>query len=315
MKTSVILKDIALIILFSSFISCKDGNGNMNISLVSSGTETIETPQKAKPIDPKFKAYWYAGKAEVTSYKLEQARYGELRDGNALLIYVTEPFETDRQVKADKSTTKNTSVLKLNSTKKFHTGIYPYSIMSSTFYPVSGNHHALKITNSVQEWCGQVFAQLNNKSDFEISSYSYFGSEGDQNINLEKHILENELWSKIRISPANLPIGKHTIIPAFDYLRMSHKEIKGYTANITRTMQGELTAYAIEYPELERNLTINFTTEFPHTIESWTETYKSGFGSKAKVMTTNAVKMERLHTPYWRQNSNKFLYLKDSLGI
>ena len=34
-----------------------------------------------------FNAYWYAGKAEITSYSLQQARYGELRDGHAVLIF------------------------------------------------------------------------------------------------------------------------------------------------------------------------------------------------------------------------------------
>ena len=76
-----------------------------------------------------FKDYWYQGKAEITSYKLEQARYGEMRDGNAVLIYVTEDFLPEVQVKADRQNAKNIPVLKLNSTKNFNTGIYPYSIM------------------------------------------------------------------------------------------------------------------------------------------------------------------------------------------
>lgn len=309
-----ILNTVFLLIICTSFIACKFDK-DVSHSLVASETKTNETQQKSKPISEKFRKYWYSGKAEVTSYKLEQARYGEMRDGNAVLIFVTEPFEADRQVKADKSTTKNVSVLKLNSTKKFQTGIYPYSVMSSTFYPVGDNSHALKITNSVQEWCGQVYAQLNNKSEFNISSFSYFGSEGDQNIQLKKQLLENELWNKIRINPDNLPVGEHTVIPAFDYLRMSHRKFKGYSAKISKKIEGELTVYQIEYPELERTLTINFVTAFPHSIESWTASHKSGFGSKAKVMTTRATKIQRLHTPYWQQNSNKFLYLKDSLGI
>lgn len=309
-----ILRSLFLFFIFAQFISCKFDK-DVSHSLVASGTEVDENQPKSKPITPKFKEYWYSGKAEVTSYKLEQARYGEMRDGNAVLIYVTEPFEVGRQVKADRSDTKNVSILKLNSTKKFQTGIYPYSIMSSTFYPVKDNSHALKITNSVQEWCGQVYAQLNNKTDFEISSYSYFGSEGDQNISLKKQLLENEVWNKIRVNPTDLPVGEHTVIPAFEYLRMSHREFKGYPAKISKKTNGEITSYQIEYQDLERILTINYTTAFPHTIESWTDTHKSGFGSNAKPMTTKAVKIKRLHTPYWQQNSNKFLHLKDSLGI
>ena len=48
-----------------------------------------------------FKNYWYAGKAEITSYKLEQARYGELHSGYAVLVYVTEDFSVSKHVKLD----------------------------------------------------------------------------------------------------------------------------------------------------------------------------------------------------------------------
>ena len=37
-----------------------------------------------------FNAYWYTGLAEITSYSLEQARYGEIHKGSAVLIFVSE---------------------------------------------------------------------------------------------------------------------------------------------------------------------------------------------------------------------------------
>ena len=85
--------------------------------------------------------------------------------------------------------------------RKILTGVYPYSIMSSIFYPVSGGPHALKITSSVQEWCGHVFAQLNNRETFEIQSISYFEAEADQAFSIEKNVLEDELWTLIRTQP------------------------------------------------------------------------------------------------------------------
>ena len=47
-------------------------------------------------------------------------------------------------------------ILKLNQSLKFNTGIYPYSVMMSAFQPVDRNNypHAVKVTNTVQEWCG-----------------------------------------------------------------------------------------------------------------------------------------------------------------
>ena len=37
-----------------------------------------------------FKDYWYDGSAEISSYQLYQERYGEMREGTAVMIFVTE---------------------------------------------------------------------------------------------------------------------------------------------------------------------------------------------------------------------------------
>ncbi|NAS12971.1 septum formation inhibitor Maf [Poritiphilus flavus] len=306
-----------LLLLFAGLIisleSCKDASKDVPKEIALN--EEPATMAPAKPLSEEFKKYWYAGEAEITSYKLEQARYGEIRDGHAVLIYVTEPFLADKQVKADRSSPDNVQVLKLNATKKYLTGIYPYSIMSSTFYPVSDNQHAIKLSTSVQEWCGHVYAQLNNRDQFEVMSHSYFESEADQLVEMEKAILENELWTKIRIDPKGLPSGDIEVLPSLEYIRVGHKGIQAYKANAKLTENGELSTYEISYPELERTLSIQFSTEFPHTIEGWTETFKSGFGPKAKLLTSRASRMKKLKTPYWRQNGNKDLILRDSLGL
>ncbi|WP_418604410.1 septum formation inhibitor Maf [Hwangdonia sp.] len=271
----------------------------------SAKTSTAKGPSQA------FKDYWYAGKAEITSYKLEQARYGEIREGKAVLIYVTEDFLPNKQVKADNQNPNNISVLKLNATKKFNTGLYPYSIMQSTFYPVSNNQHAIKITSSIQEWCGQVYAQLNNKDKFEVASYSYFESEGDKNFKLVKSILENELWTQLRIDPKSLPVGNLQIIPSLEYSRLKHVDLKAYNAQVSLTNN----TYSIEYPELDRTLTIQFNPNFPHDILGWEETFKSGFGKNAKTLTTKATKLNTIKSAYWGKNSNKDEVLRDTLQL
>ena len=276
-------------------------------------SKTSEMPKKE--LSEAFNKYWYAGDAEITSYTLEQARYGEIREGESVLIYVTEPFLPEVQVKADGNNPQNVPVLKLNSTKNYLTGIYPYSIMTSTFYPVHDNGHAIKVSFSSQEWCGQVYAQLNNREKYEVMSYSYFESEADQNLKLDKAILENELWNKIRIDPSTLPVGEHKVVPSLEYIRLSHKELKAYESNLSLSKSGKTTTYEIDYPDLQRNLKIRFSSNFPYTIEGWSETSTSGFGNKAKQMTSTATKMRTLKTPYWRQNGNKDLPLRDSLGL
>ena len=277
--------------------------------------KVVKKKKPAKKHSAAFKAYWYAGEAEITSYTLEQPRYGQLRDGHAVLIYVTEPFLSGKQVKADQSSSDNIPVLKLNSTKKYLTGIYPYSIMSSTFYPVADNQHAIKVTNAVQEWCGHVYTQINNRSSFEVDAHSYFESEADQRFELEKTILENELWTKIRIDPENLPTGELEVIPALEFIRLGHIAIKGYAATASLALEGDNYNYELHYPELERKLKITFSKDFPYTIEGWTESFKSGFGNNAQILTTKAIKNKELKAPYWRLNGNKDLVLRDSLGI
>ncbi|PIB27918.1 septum formation inhibitor Maf [Maribacter sp. 4G9] len=305
------------VILFAAactvFQSCNSKESAKNKEEIASIQKEPETPRKKLPQE--FKEYWYSGTAEITSYELEQARYGELRTGKAVMIYVTEPFEKDKQIKADNPSPNNVPVLKLNASKKYLTGIYPYSIMTSSFYPVYDNQHALKVTFSAQEWCGHVYAQINNKEEFQVTSHSYFESEGDQEFNLKKTILENELWNKLKISPENLPQGKLQIVPSLEFIRLRHKELKAYDAEATLTNSEGLYTYEIKYPELERTLSITFQNSFPYSIEGWTETMKSGFGPDAQALKSTARKIKSINTPYWQQNANKDIYLRDSLGL
>ncbi|KQC29294.1 hypothetical protein [Flagellimonas eckloniae] len=315
-SSKIVFKVLTLIVGLSTITSCIDKTNASNKEIALNTNEELKTAAiPKKQLSEDFKKYWYAGKAEITSYKLEQARYGQLRDGNSVLIYVTEPFLPGKQVKADGNNPDNVNVLKLNATKNYLTGIYPYSIMSSTFYPVYDNQHAIKTSLSMQEWCGHVYSQINNRELFEFTSHSYFENEADQNLSLEKNILENEIWTKIRIHPEDLPVGDLKLIPSLEYIRLRHKEIKAYNAKATLVSKRDISSYTLNYPDLERSLTINFTTEFPHTIESWSEEFKSGFGPKAKMMTTKATKLKSLKTPYWGQNGNEDLILRDSLGL
>ncbi len=305
---------LLLIALLFTMESCKQSPKENEDNMVMNDDNDLNN-RHARPVSDDFQAYWYAGDAEVTSYKLEQARYGEIRKGHSVLIYVTEPFLNEAQVKADEHHSDNIPVLKLNTTKKFETGIYPYSIMTSSFYGVRDDQHAIKLSLSVQEWCGHVYTQLNNRETFEIDSYSYFEKDGDQRVELQKSALEDEIWNKIRINPEELPVGSFKMLPSLEYIRLSHLPYKTYDAVANVTTDGALTTYELSYPELERTLKISFKSAFPYLIEKWDESAKSGFGPSAKMLTSSAVRMKTLKTPYWRQNGNKDVFLRDSLGL
>jgi len=292
--------------IFSALLilSCKEQlktDTKTTYNQVESVTEKTKLP--AFKTNKQFNDYWYSGQAEITSYQLEQSRYGEIRKGTAVLVYVTEPFLKNDQVKADQNNPSNINVLKLNATKKFNTGIYPYSIMQSTFYPVANNQHALKVSASVQEWCGHVYTQLNNREQFQVTSHSYFQGEADQNFNLEKNILENQIWTQLRIDPNSLPVGNIKIIPSLEYTRLNHKPLKAYNA-FAENKPGH---YTLKIKDLDRQLTIKYNPSFPYTIQSWEETQNGN--------TTKATKIKTLQSDYWNKKSNSDLELRQTLGL
>lgn len=283
-------------------------------------TATIEDNEKenSRELSEEFNRYWYSGEAEVTSFQLEQVRYGEIHSGKAVLVFVTEPFSKTKQVKTDNPGKGDVSVMKLNSTKKFNTGVYPYSMMTSTFVPIKEKKpQALKVTTSSQEWCGHTFTQLNNRNGkFQIESRSYFESEGDQDLILGKTIIEDELWTQIRLNPEKLPIGDHEVLPSFFYLRLRHKPIKAYKANIRKqAITNNQISYEINYPDLNRKLKIISSDKFPYEILEWEESYGSGWGPNGKTMTTKASRIKTIKTDYWTKHSNADLPLRAELGL
>ncbi|MBI5857573.1 MAG: hypothetical protein HZB42_07965 [Sphingobacteriales bacterium] len=264
-----------------------------------------------------FSKYWYDGKAELSSYTLVQNRYGQLHEGKAVLVYVTEDFSKSKQVKLDdpNNTGKDKlPILKLNFTKNFLTGIYPYSIINSVFTPVdlSGT---VKTSCSVQEWCGHTFTQLNRiKDGFSATEYSYFETEGDKKNKLPEAILEDELWNIIRINPGKLPEGKISLIRGNVAVRLMHVPLTLVEANITKStskLEGkDAVVLTVEYPE--RTLKIYYTRLFPHTVLGWDETY-SEFGKKAN--TTKARLIKTMRQPYWLLHNNEHRVYRDSLGL
>src|SRR5437870_6673886 len=108
-----------------------------------------------------FNRHWDDGRAELDGYRLTQPRYGEARRGTAVMVWVTEPFSVSRHVKLDapqRAGADGVRVLKLNLQRKFVTGIYDYTLMTSTFSPVvfdkpdAPAHRALKLSFTGQEW-------------------------------------------------------------------------------------------------------------------------------------------------------------------
>ncbi|MEM9996112.1 MAG: hypothetical protein AAF809_00295 [Bacteroidota bacterium] len=266
-----------------------------------------------------FGAYWYQGVAEITSYDLDQARYGAQHDGEAVLVYVTEPFSRSKQVKLDRSTggADEATVLKLNATRSFLTGIYPYSMMTSVFQPVDAAP-TLKVTTTSQEWCGHTFTQLNRsgadgQGGYGLEFRSYFESEGDQDLDFANVMLEDEVWTMIRLNPSALPTEPVTMLPGTTYQRFSHIDWQAHTAepSLSAPDADGMQTYRLAYPDLGRTLAIRFRAAFPHEIEGWTETRRA----RGQAVTTTATRMAQLRSAYWGQNSPEDEVLREQLGL
>lgn len=293
----------------------------VSMAMVSCRQNTTEKANQVPVVNvenSEFNNYWYAGKAEVTSYKLEQSRYGEIHEGDAVLIFVTEPFSKSKQVKLDypgRAGEDKVTVMKLNYVKKFNTGIYPYSMMLSSFTPVSLDQHqnTLKVTASIQEWCGQVFAQMNlNQDNYEVSSYSYFEQEADKTFNVNNGLLEDEIFNRIRLDYRSLPTGKIEVTPSMFFTRLKHENLKPQTAEASLNEQGDVMQYTLDYKKDKRTLKISFQKAFPHQIMSWSEAYPASGG---KILTTKATFNESLFVDYWTKNNVADTYLRDSLDL
>lgn len=314
------MKNIFLFIpIFGLLLSCgQEGSQGDSLTMVNPNKQTAPPSQATKLAD-----YWYQGKAEISSYDLQQARYSHVHPGEAVLVFVTEDFLTDKQVKNDNYTNKNsTPILKTNILRKFTTGIYDYSIMTSVFTPTETNKFpkTQKVTISSQDWCGQSFMQINaQKNKYKVQLRSYFENEGDENFIMDGAILEDEIFNRIRMNPSSLPKGKVEIIPSATIVRLMHLEMKPMPANVSQSDYSDtdfkgknLVAYTIDYPTLKRKLSIVYQKKAPYIIEGWTDTYST---TSKQQMTTKATRKQTVMSPYWQQNGAKDVELRKELEL
>lgn len=272
-----------------------------------------------------FRDYWYSRGAELSRFSLEQVRYGEVHQGDAVLVFVTEEMNPSIQIKADQSRPDNVPILKLNFVRKFFTGIYPYSVLTSVFSPVNIQTYPLplKISSSTQEWCGHAYTQLNlNDDGYRIRMHSYFEKEGDQDFKLKRYVPEDAVWNMIRISPNSLPLGEFSLIPGTVYARLAHRPLKAQKAvaalaeAVGHSPEGNpLVRYEIKVPSEQRTLRIFFEKKFPYRIQKWEETYRSLAGMGGNLMTTRAVRSHTIMDPYWQHHRNQDRALLKKLGL
>ncbi|WP_375586250.1 hypothetical protein [Cyclobacterium xiamenense] len=261
--------------------------------------------------------YWFQETAEISSFDLVQYRYGEPRNGEAVLIFVTEDFSRSKQVKLDDpgaAGRDKISVIKMNQTRDFITGIYPYHMMLSAFTPTKEASQGLKFTVSSQEWCGQAFAQasLSGGDSYSGELFSYFESEGDKSFSLEG-MAEDDLWNLIRIQPDLIPTGSVQMWPSLIYQRLTHSDFKAEEAFIRlRDISDARRQLEVTYSSDRRELTIDFEKEFPYAILGWQETHTKENGEKE---ITKATRKGMKVIDYWNRNALEDEFLRNELNL
>ncbi len=212
--------------------------GLLVAGLLGSGQRVIASDQ--------FWMRWGDGRAELSGYQITTPRYGELRQGTVVLIYVTEDLDRRTLVKDDLGQVAKEdrmTVLKLNHVLKFQTGIYPYSVMTSVFARLDEQHTfpPVKIALSSQEWCGHVYHVLRPAAGaVESELHSYFGAEGDRWVKVpipSGTLYEDDLLIQLRELTGPFAGGKDwkgMMIPSLWSLRKAHQELKAVTASIQR---------------------------------------------------------------------------------
>ena len=293
--------------------------------LPASASYADKLPQFGAPTQSQFQDYWYNHGAELSRFSLRQMRYGEIHEGDAVLVFVTEKMNPDTQIKADHPGVQDIAVLKLNAVRKFFTGIYPYSIMTSIFAPVDVQNYPLplKISSSTQEWCGHAYTQMNlNENEYRVRLHSYFEGEGDKDFIVQKVIPEDAIWTLIRLAPGSLPQGEFFMIPGTVYARLAHRPVTVQPAVADLSLSGEkslegnaLVVYEVKFPAQERTLQIYFEKDFPYRIQKWHETYKGLIGMGAKVLTTRANRTHTIMEPYWKLHTNQDRRRLQGLGL
>lgn len=284
-------------------------------------TLTIASAQAQTPVfDNTFWQYWGDGHAELAGYDLTFRRYGELRKGIAVTIFVTETFSNKLRVKADPGqhpASDEFPVMKLNLIYDFPTGIYDYNMMTSTFLalqPVNGRPAGwpTKVSFSSQEWCGHVYQQLLfDTSEIRFQSHSYFDGEADRQDKLnflpggssEDVLL---LWARGLAAPA-LEAGQNRRVPllrSVQVVRLRHVPLVWQEASLSRSQTSQrVSVPAGEFDvnlmtvKIEDKRTWRFFVEAvpPNRLVKW----QTSDGQEAELLGSDRLK-------YWKMNANGF---------
>lgn len=262
--------------------------------LMTGGVPRGQGAEPQAPIfDSAFWSVWGDGQAELSGYRLTEPRYGELREGTAVLIFVTETFSNSLRVKSDPGrhpATDEFPVIKLNRIEDFQTGLYDYNLMTSVFAALTGVNGRPagspgKISFGSQEWCGHVYSQaLFDSAAVRFTSHSYFDGEADEARAIAGRLFVAEdallLWARGLAWPRMAP-GQSLAAPMLRSLksaRLDHRALEvGQVILTVEAGTGPLTVpggtftvqHRTAHEDLGRGWMFDVEAAPPHRIIRW----------------------------------------------
>ncbi len=278
-----------------------------------------------------FTAHWHDGRAELDGYRWTVTRYGQTRDGQVVMIFVTEPFSDEKRVKVDdpsKDPADTVDVLKLNLVRDFQTGIYDYNTMTSVFVRTE-DFSPLKISFTSAEWCGHVYEELIvDPRRIEGRFFSYFENESSTTSLDGKPdgVLEDNLFILLRgLKGPYLEPGEERQVPflagAFAR-RLTHAPLAWGTAEIQRLAEPQqvevpagrftTTVYVVRTDGREGRIFIE--DEYPHRIVRWQWT-ATGPDRRSGEATGIGELTGTTRVEYWRLHGNGDERYLDDLGL
>jgi hypothetical protein len=304
----------------------------MSLSLLRTTTAILAaacaSPKASPPVSAHpslapagFWDHWGDGRAEIDVYRLTTPRYGELRAGEAVHVFVTETFTHAQRVKSDGGHDDEYPVIKLNESRDFTTGIYDYNVMTSAFVRLDGGAAwgaPTKVTFSAQEWCGQTWEQhtIDGPRD-RVVGHSYFDGEADQDavIDLPPSVWFEDaapIWVRGlagEVATSGLDVA---VVPRAMDTRFAHRPLTIAPATLTvgapepvTVPFGTFEARPIAIARADgAGATWWVEVAPPHRIVRWTRTD----GEVADLVGSQ-------RTAYWQENSAAFESRRGEIGL
>jgi predicted small lipoprotein YifL len=267
---------------------------------------------------PEFWDTWGDGFAELSTYDLQIPRYGEMRNGEAILIFVSENFSESERVQAEPGKRPKSDefpAMKMNWQKNFQTGVYDYSEMLSAFLGLGASNGRApgalaKTSFSRQEWRGHLYVQARFDAErVRVNGNSYWGGDADLAQSLEwkagGHSEDSLIfWARQMAAPLLKP-GESKAVPFLSGLRSArdaHTALAWSQVNLTRAATlarievpaGEFEAetWAAQLPN-GRSYVFQVEKETPHRILRWQFTS----GETGELVATERMKYWELNQP------------------